>query len=416
LREGRVIPVETLAIAILEIGLLVVGCTLALFALYLLLLALAAAVGRLVPPAWPDGVREAGRVAVLVPAHDEAGTIGACVAALHAQSMSRDRYEVVVVADNCTDRTAAVAGAAGARVLVRDAPDARGKGHALRFAMDRLLAERPPVDAIVVIDADTTADHAFLAALLDAYAAGVDVAQGESLLTPDGSSRSQLRAAAFLLINRVRPAGRARLGLPCELQGNGMLFARTTLEAHPWNAFTSAEDLDYSIKLRRAGLRIRFVPGAIVRSPTAPTAGAADLQSLRWEGGKVHVARTAVPALVADALRRGRLSSLDAAVGLLVPPLALLAGLSAAGAGASAVLAGLGAASWWTVAPFAVALAAIAAFAVVGLWAGRAPRAAYRALAFGPALAVRKVVRIRRLFTQRADSWVRTERASDDEP
>jgi cellulose synthase/poly-beta-1,6-N-acetylglucosamine synthase-like glycosyltransferase len=408
--------VETLAIVILEIVLLVVGCALAFFAAYLLLLALAAAVGRLVPPRWPVRVREAGRVAVLVPAHDEEGTVGACVGALHTQTVPRDRYEVVVVADNCTDRTAAVALAAGARVLVRDAPDARGKGHALRFAMDRLLAEQPPVDAIVVVDADTTADHACLEALLDAHAAGTDVAQGESLLVPDASSRAQLRAAAYLLINRVRPAGRARLGLPCELQGNGMLFARATLEAHPWNAFTSAEDLDYSIKLRRAGVRIRFVQGAIVSSPTAPTAKAADLQSLRWEGGKVHVARSAVPALVADALRRGRLSSLDAAVGLLVPPLALLAGLSAAGAAAAAVLAALGVVSWWTVAPFVAALAAIAAFALVGLWAGRAPRAAYRALASGPALAVRKVVRIRRLFTHRADSWVRTERASDDEP
>jgi cellulose synthase/poly-beta-1,6-N-acetylglucosamine synthase-like glycosyltransferase len=411
-----VIPVETLAIAILEVVLLVAGCVLALFALYLLLLAVAAAVGRLAPPRWPARMREAGRVAVLVPAHDEAGTIAACVAALQAQTVARDRYEVVVVADNCTDQTAAVAREAGARVLVRDAPDVRGKGHALRFAMDLLLAERAPVDAIVVVDADTTADRAFLAALLDAYETGTDVAQGESLLIADASSRSQLRAAAFLLINRVRPAGRARLGLPCVLQGNGMLFARSTLETHPWNAFTSAEDLDYSIKLRRGGVGIRFVPGAIVRSPTAPTARAADLQSLRWEGGKVHIARTAAPALVADAIRRGRLSSLDAAVGLLVPPLALLAGLSTAGAVASAILAGLGAVAWWTVAPFVVALVAIAAFAFLGLWAGRAPRAAYRALASGPALAVRKVVRIRRLFTQRADSWVRTERASDDEP
>jgi cellulose synthase/poly-beta-1,6-N-acetylglucosamine synthase-like glycosyltransferase len=408
--------VQRLAIVILESGLIAVGCVLAAFALYLLVLALAAAVDRIRPGGSPRGVSEATRVAVLVPAHDEVVSIGGCIAALHAQTVSRDRYEVVVVADNCTDETASVARGAGARVLERDAPDARGKGRALRFAMDRLLTEQPPFDAIVVVDADATAERAFLAGLLEAHASGADVAQGESLLVPDASSRSQLRAAAYILINRVRPAGRARLGLPCDLQGNGMLFSRETLEAHPWNAFTSAEDLDYTIRLRRAGVRIRFVPGAIVHSPTAPTSKAAELQSLRWEGGKVHIARAMVPALVADAVRRGRLASLDAAFGLLVPPLALLAGLSAAGAGACAILASVGAVSWWTLAPYVASLAAITGFAFVGLWAGRAPGSAYRALAFGPALAVRKLVRIRRLFTHRADSWVRTERAADDEP
>ncbi len=63
------------------------------------------------------------------------------------------------------DDTAAIAAAAGARVLVRDAPDARGKGQALRWAMDLLLAEDAPLDAFVVVDADTEADPDFLASL-----------------------------------------------------------------------------------------------------------------------------------------------------------------------------------------------------------------------------------------------------------
>jgi 1,2-diacylglycerol 3-beta-glucosyltransferase len=401
---------------IVTLVLAVGGCLAAVAAAYLLVLALAAAISRIRPVRWPAAVRAAARTVVVVPAHDEALAIAGTVAALHAQTCARDRYEVVVVADNCTDDTAGIAIAAGARVLVRDAPDARGKGQALRWAMDQVLAEEPPVDAIVVVDADTVADPAFLESLLIAYEAGAGAAQGESLLVPDASSRSQLRAAAFLLINRVRPVGRARLGLPCTLQGNGMLLARSTLEAHPWEAFTSTEDLEYSIDLRLAGVRIEFVRGAIVRSPTAPTARAAELQSERWEGGKVNVARTMVPALVRDGLRHARLSSLEAAFALVVPPLGLLAGATAAGAVASSALAAVGAASWWAALPWGAALGAIVAFVLIGLWAAEAPASAYLALAHGPGLALRKLVRVRRIFAHRAESWVRTERTDDDGP
>jgi cellulose synthase/poly-beta-1,6-N-acetylglucosamine synthase-like glycosyltransferase len=399
----------TIAVALSTAGALVALC-----AAYLLVLALAAALARVLPPRRAQPTRRAQRTGVLVPAHDEALLIGACVAALNAQTIARDRFEVVVVADNCTDDTARIAAAAGARVLTRDVPEVRGKGHALSWATARLLLEQPSLDTIVVVDADTTADPAFLETLLGAYEAGADAAQGESLLVPDASSRSQLRAAAFLLMNRVRPLGRSRLGLPCDLRGNGMLFARTTLEEHPWHAFTSAEDLEYSVRLRIAGVHTDFVPGAIVRSPTAPTARAAELQRLRWEGGKVHVARTFVPALVASALRRRRFSSLEAAFAVVVPPLGLLAGVAAAGAVLTSALAAPGSISWWVVLPWVFSLASIAAFAVIGLWAGRAPAAAYRALAHGPSLALLRLARVRLLFTHRSDSWVRTERAEDD--
>src|SRR5438045_526297 len=79
------------------------------------------------------------RIAVLVPAHDEAALIGRCVRSLRAQTYPSHLYDVIVVADNCTDATASIARSAGAEVLVRDEPGARGKGRALRWAIDQVL-------------------------------------------------------------------------------------------------------------------------------------------------------------------------------------------------------------------------------------------------------------------------------------
>jgi cellulose synthase/poly-beta-1,6-N-acetylglucosamine synthase-like glycosyltransferase len=351
------------------------------------------------------------RLAVLVPAHDEAALIARCVASLQAQTYPSELYDVTVIADNCSDDTAAIAEAAGAQVLVRDEPAERGKGRALRWAIDRVVARSVPPDAVVVVDADSVAVPEFLERLSRPLEVGAAAVQGESLLTDDGSPASSLRAAAFLLINRVRPSGRAVLGLPSNLGGNGMCFTREVLLAHPWDAFTSTEDIEYAVKLRAAGIEPAFASGAILHSPTAPNAEAADQQQLRWEGGKAHVARTQVPRLLAAAVRSCRPSLLDVVIELAFPPLGLLAAIAIAGAaaGASALL--LVGAPLWALYPWLIAIAAILFYVLVGLAAARAPRSAYRALLRSPLFVLRKALRAHRLFTFRADTWVRTERA-----
>jgi cellulose synthase/poly-beta-1,6-N-acetylglucosamine synthase-like glycosyltransferase len=384
----------------------VLGSVFASFGLYQLLLASAAF--RYRPP------RAAGaptkRVTVLVPAHDEEALIRRCVESLNAQAYPRELFEVVVIADNCTDDTAEVARKAGASVLVRNEPGARGKGHALRWAIDRLLAREWPPDAIAVVDADSVADPAFLQALVRPLEEGAPAAQGESLLFDEGSPGAAFRAGAFLLVNRVRPAGRAVLGLPCNLQGNGMLFSTDLLRAHPWEAFSATEDLEYSINLLVAGVEPRFVGGAVVQSPSAPSDEAATHQQLRWEGGKLHVARTRLGRVLAAAIRRRDAKLLEVAFDLAVPPLGLLTALAATGT----VLTGIGIAvdflPWWPIVPWAVALAAIPLYVLTGFRAAKAPPAVYRSLARAPLFVLKKLGAIPRLARFRPDSWVRTER------
>lgn len=396
----------------LETALTVPGGLAALAGLYLALLSLAALVWLRRPRPAPQR-RPRSRLAVVVPAHDEERLIGRSVASLRAQSYPRELYEVVVVADNCTDGTASAARAAGARVLERRDPDARGKGRALRFAFDRLVAEPNPPDAIVVVDADTAAAPDFLERLAERFEAGAPVVQGESLLAVESSPGAILRAAAFLLVNRVRPAGRAALGLPTALGGNGMLLDRRALAAVPWEAYTSAEDVEYSLALAAAGIRVAFASGALVWSPPAPDRAAAAQQELRWEGGKLHLARAWLPRLLARALRARQPWLLETALALAVPPLGYLASAAAAGLAASAALAACSLAAAVTVIPWAVACAAIALHVLAGLRAAEAPRAVYRALLWAPLFLAAKLARSHRLVGFRADSWVRTARAGE---
>jgi len=138
------------------------------------------------------------RIAVLVPAHNEVELLPRCLASLRAQEYPAQLIRIVVVADNCTDATVEVARAAGAEVMVRDEPDLRGKGRALRWAIDRLVDETQPVDAIAVVDADSQAEPGLLGGLEAALTAGADAVQGEYLVLDDGSGPAiALRQAAF---------------------------------------------------------------------------------------------------------------------------------------------------------------------------------------------------------------------------
>jgi 1,2-diacylglycerol 3-beta-glucosyltransferase len=398
---------------VLLIAFITVGCAAAAFSLYLLVLSIAALFYS------PPQPRRAPthRLTVLIPAHDEAALIGRCVRSFGAQSYPRHLFQVVVVADNCTDGTASIAGLAGAdAVLVRDEPQARGKGHALRWAMDILLFEPKAPDAIVVVDADSVADPDFLLALAQPFEAGAQAVQGESLLYGDGSTASELRVAAFRLVNRVRPSGRSALGLPAtSLAGNGMLLARNLLLAKPWEAYTSAEDLEYGLDLQMAGVRIAFAGRAVVLSPPAPNAAAAATQQLRWEGGKVHLARTRIPQLVIHAVRRPMPSLLGTAFELALPPLGFIAATAAAGMLLGGALTAGGVTPAWTLVPWLLASTAIVLSVLIGLWAGQASKSEYRALLRSPLFVVTKPARALGVVRFRGDTWVRTERAPEPE-
>lgn len=390
--------------SILGVLLALAGTVAACFGEYLTGLALAALAPRRL--AATTGAAPHSRLAVLVPAHDEESLIVRCVESLLAQTYPRDMYRVIVIADNCTDRTASLAMQAGAEVLVRNAPESRGKGQALRWAMDQVLNAEQLVDAVVVVDADSIADHNILVALERELAAGHPVVQADYRLLEDpGSPRSTMIAAGFLLFHQVRFSGRDRLGMAANLVGNGMAFSRAVLERQPWDAFTGVEDLEYSIRLRLAGIKPKFAPEAMVSGPGAGTQGGVLRQRLRWEGGRFHAVRTWLPALVAA-------RQFDAALDLATPPFGLLVLGTGGGALVTALAVQIGIAPAWAIGPWLVALVAIPAFVLVGLTAAGSPGLAARVLLGAPRFLAWKLLTYLRLARgYDASKWDRSDRS-----
>lgn len=393
-------------------GLLIalVGVVLAGIGLYLVVLALANLANRPSPyaPARPHW----SHLTVVVPAHDEELLLGRCINSLLAQSYPADLMRIVVVADNCTDATATVAADAGAEVMIRDQPEQPGKGRALRWAMDNLLAGAAPPDGIVVVDADSVADPNLLGALAVELEDGYEVVQADYTLQDEpGLGRSAMAEAGFLLFHRVRFGGRARLGMPANLVGNGMLFSRHVMEVEPWSAFTGVEDLEQSVRLRMAGFRPRFAPAARLSGPGAASGAGAVRQRLRWEGGRFHIVRRQLGSLIVAAIVRRDPSLADAAIDLATPPLALFSLASLAGTLVSATLAVRGLAAWWVAVPWVIALVAIPTFVVVGLRSADSPVRIWGVVVGAPMFIGWKLVTYSRLLRGHdVGRWDRTDR------
>ena len=352
------------------------------------------------------------RLIVLVPAHNEAQLIGRCVRSLIDQAYPAELFRVCVIADNCTDATAAIASGSGAEIMVRHQPEAPGKGRVLRWAMDRILAEPSPPDAIVIVDADSVADADLLGGLESDLRQGHEVIQGECVVRPEsGSRRESLQAAAVALRLDVRFTGRAVLGMPAVLAGNGMLFSRRILLEHPWNAFTAVEDAEYGLALRLAGVKTVYARGARVYTPSPSTETGAYTQSLRWDGGRLALIRSWLRPMLAKMLRRRDWSLADMVIDLAVPPLGMLAFVTVLGTALSVLLLASGIVPVWVGVLWASCALGLAVGVVVGLKAARAPGSAYLALLLAPRFLLRKLgiyARLLRGFDPYR--WVRTER------
>ena len=282
------------------------------------------------------------RVAVLVPAHNEQAGIARTVAGLIAAAPAGTR--VLVVADNCSDDTAAEARRAGAEAIERHDLTQRGKGYALAFGRDHLAADAP--DVVIVVDADCHVLPGTIESLAARAHGSGHAVQSINLIENDLTQPPlvQISGFAMLVKNLVRLRGLSRTGGSILLTGTGM--------ALPWPIFRTAalatgnivEDMELGIELARRGQNVLLEPGGTVLSPPAHVDDMRE-QRQRWEFGYFASARRWALPLVGRGLLSGSRAQVALGFHMLVPPLASLffAGASVVGLLALLALLGFGA-------------------------------------------------------------------------
>ncbi|MGB8652286.1 MAG: glycosyltransferase family 2 protein [Mycobacteriales bacterium] len=237
---------------------------------------------------------------VLIPAHNEGGLIAATLRSVFAQCDERDR--VIVVADNCTDDTVAVALRAGAEV-VETAGNAHKKAGALNQVLDVLLETCPDEQPILVMDADTTLQPGFLSTATGVMASQAASAVGGIFFGQSGGGLLGLfQRNEYLRYSRqVQSSGRVWV-----LTGTGTVFRagalRDVLQARRdgrlpgapavYDTLALTEDNELTLALKTLGHRCLSPVGCRVETEVMPTWGRLWQQRLRWQRGALENLRS----------------------------------------------------------------------------------------------------------------------------
>jgi cellulose synthase/poly-beta-1,6-N-acetylglucosamine synthase-like glycosyltransferase len=345
------------------------------------------------------GIGLVPRLTVIVPAHNEEGSIQDCVKSLFDSAQGTAR--VLVVSHNCSDATADRAAHAGAEVLVYNDIHAGGKGEALRYGFNRALKDG--AEAVLVVDADSVVSANLIPEVLRSLSDGATAIQCRyEMLSADQTTRGRLASLAFRAFTYIRSAGRDRLGLSAGISGNGFALTARLLDKVPYDAFSIVEDLEYHIQMVRAGESVRFVESATVSSYFPPSSAGEASQQSRWQGGRLGVARKWLVPLIGR-VARGQFRLIEPALDLAGLPMAF---------GVTALAAAFLIPLHWVHLYAATSLCVVVVHVMAAAWAGPDFPGTLRHLAMVPFYILWKMRLIPKLLnaSSRRAAWIRTDR------
>lgn len=214
--------------------------------------------------------KECHRIAVIIPAHNEEAVIGGTVKdILENQTYPKDKYDVFVCADSCTDKTEEAAMKAGAKVYARfnDDPKKRMASYPTKLLMDKIIEEHDgEYDFFVRFDADNRPDPHYLEKMNDAFEEGVEVARGyESSINPKQNRWAQVSSSYYVRDSRLACNFRERVGGSSMLTGAGLMVTVALIKRiGGWDAMGGSEDAEFTLNRLVQGTKVHYVPEAVV--------------------------------------------------------------------------------------------------------------------------------------------------------
>jgi 1,2-diacylglycerol 3-beta-glucosyltransferase len=358
----------------------------------------------------PSEIAESSkRFLIFIPAHDEELILGIALESWQTVQYPRGLFQVCVIADNSTDRTAEIARSSGAICLERTDIENRGKGQALAWAMKEVPIGE--YDAVVIVDADCTVSPGFLSAMNQRLIGGARVIQGfDGVLNPDDSMMTRLMHITNVMKNLLFSHAKSKLGFSVHLMGTGMCFDRKTLQEVAWKAFSIGEDLEQFGHLAAAGVRVEFEPRAVAYAQEASSMRQAYSQRVRWASARMQLLGVGARLFLAG-LRNHNFHLVEAGISLLCPNYSMLANVTLAGLFLSLFALSPPARnilSWW----FALLVAAQVLYFFMGIMVSKLSLKALCSLGFAPVFLLWKLgVDVIAVLNLRRSLWVRTSRS-----
>lgn len=248
------------------------------------------------PVAEPVTATPTGQLIALVPAFNEAGCIAATVEALRQQTWPVSR--IIVIDDNCTDDTGAIAMQAGAEALAT-VGNTKKKAGALNQALAAVLPDLADDDYVFIQDADTVVVPDFIelamaamrsdprAVVCGRYACKAEhgliglLQRNEFFRSGRQIDRRQDRTHILVGTSTLLHAGILRHVLAAREQG--ILPAADDVYTD-----SITEDFELSLAIKTLGYRLTSPHGCDAITDVMPTVAKLWHQRLRWYRGGIE--------------------------------------------------------------------------------------------------------------------------------
>ncbi|MBB3109724.1 cellulose synthase/poly-beta-1,6-N-acetylglucosamine synthase-like glycosyltransferase [Paenibacillus phyllosphaerae] len=258
--------------------------------------------------------------AVVVAAHNEEQVIAPLLDNLLRLEYPRELYDIFVICDNCTDKTAAIVREHGLEPMERFDTVNKGKGHAIEWLLGQLWKRERQYDAVVIFDADNLISLNYLAEMNEKLLDGKQVIQGYlETKNPYDSWVSISYAITYWYINRMWQLARFNLGMANTLAGTGMCFDAKLLKEMGWHAHSLTEDVEFTARCVERGITPTWAHEAIVYDEKPITMMSSCRQRLRWLRGHFDCAKRFSWPLLKSAVVHRSFAKFDALLYLFQP-------------------------------------------------------------------------------------------------
>ncbi len=233
------------------------------------------------------------RYAVLIAARNEEAVLPHLLQSIRAQDYPAQYITTFVIADNCTDNTAAVAREYGATVYTRHSTTHIGKGYALDCLLEQIQEQigLDQFDAFLVFDADNLLSADYIRTINALPNAGYQAFCGFRNTKNFGSNWiSSAYGLWYLHESTHNNRSRNVLGVSGCINGTGFGFTRQLLEKlGGWHFYSLTEDLEFNNWCAVNGVKIGYCQEAVLYDEQPITFRQSWKQRIRWIQGGLQV-------------------------------------------------------------------------------------------------------------------------------
>lgn len=294
-----------------------------LIGLYLLLNFLRAPGRKLPSDVFSDPVT---RFIILIPARNEESVIGHTVGMIKDLDYPKDMTEIVIIADNCTDKTAEKAKEAGAKVFERSDNVCRSKAYALDWFFKSGFLDEGKWDAICIVDADTVLHPDFLRRIDIEMADGYSIVHGRSgSINPHESFTASFMTVLLSFQNRFWHLPQANIRRSGFFAGTGVCITVKCLREVGWNIHTLVEDAEFGIQAVLKGYSVRYCDHAEFYVEQVNRPLSLWKQQRRWRTGHIACLGRYGPALIKEVFFRNNKNAIAPLILVMIPPFCIAA-------------------------------------------------------------------------------------------